>query len=336
MDALTFLDQSAKSKRQPISVLAGDEDFLKRLVREAIVHQVLGAENHELAVSPFSGESLDFTTVRDELNTVPFLGDTRVVIVENADPFITKFRDRLEKYFAEPSKSGVLILEAKTFPETTRLAKQLPDAAKLQCKSPSANKLLPWCMNWAKMRHNTKLGSHAGELLIELVGPQLGLLAQEIEKLSTAAGKDANITPQLVESLIGRSRSANVFHILNAIGDGRSDRAIGILTEVFSEGDEPIAVLGALTSQLRKLAAVARLTQEGQSLGTAMDLAGVPKWPEIRQNSERQLRHLGRSRLNQLMDWLIEINLGVKGGSALPNRMQVERLIVRLAVPRPS
>ena len=64
-----------------------------------------------------------------------------------------------------------------------------------------------------------------------------------------------------------------------------------------------------------------------------MDAAGVPKWGDRRRECERQLKHLGRRRLNKLTDWLVEINLGLKGGCALPERVQVERLVVMLARP---
>ncbi len=334
MDAFAFLEKSAKSKRQPIYAVSGDEDFLRRQARDAILDLVLGDAERDLALSVFAGDKLEFPTVRGELDTLPFVGPARVVVVENADPFVTNCRESLERYAANPSKVGVLVLETKTFPETTKLAKALPDGAKIACKAPKADRLLPWCVGWAKERHGKRLELNAAELLLELVGPQMGLLAQEIEKLAVAAGEKAAISPELVNELIGRSRAANVFHILNAIGDGQPARAFKLLAEVFEEGEEPLAVMGALTAQFRKLAAVGRLTAEGQSLGAACDAAGVPKWPDARISAEKQVRHLGRRRLDKLLDWLVEINLGLKGGNPLPGRVQVERFVVRLARPR--
>jgi DNA polymerase-3 subunit delta len=334
MDALAFLDKAAKQKRQPVYALVGDEDFLKRHAREAILALVLGDADHDLAVSPFPGDRLDFSTVRNELDTLPFLGPARVVVVENADPFVTNHRESLERYVAAPSKIGVLILDLKTFPETTKLAKALPDAAKVVCKAPPAYKLPEWCVGWARARLNAKLDLDAANFLIELVGPQMGLLAQELEKLSVAVGAKGRITAEAVDSLVGRSRAANVFHILDAIGDNKPAVALKLLTELFEEGEDPLAVMGPLTAQLRKLATVGRLTTEGQSLGVAMDNAGIAKWPQARQNCEKQVKHLGRRRLDKLTEWLVEINLGLKGGSHLPPRVQVERLVVKLARPR--
>lgn len=334
MDALAFVDKAAKSKRQSVYALVGDEDFLKRQCRNVIVSLTLGDTDSSFAVSVYSGEKLDFSTVRNDLDTLPFLSSARVVIVENADPFVTAHRESLEKYVQKPSKVGVLMLDVKSFPETTKLAKALPDAAKIACKSPPAYKLPDWATKWAKSRHGKVLAPDAAGLLIELIGPQMGLLDQELEKLAVAVGIKPEITFTDVDRFVGRSRAANVFHILDAIGEGKPAKAFAILSEQFEDGEEAIKTFAALTSQLRKLAAVRRLTAQGESLGPAMDAADVPRWPQARQSFERQLRHLGRRRLDQLTEWLVEVDFGLKGGNPLPPRLQIERLIVKLAQPR--
>jgi DNA polymerase-3 subunit delta len=334
MDALAFLDTITKAKRLPVYVLLGDEDFLKRRCREAIIKLAVGDADADFAVSAYPGDKLDFSTVRNDLDTLAFLAPVRIVCVDQADPFVSEHRESLEKYVAAPSKVGVLILDVKTFPDNTRLAKALPDAAKLACKAPPPANLPPWCVRWAKAGHGKKLSGDAAELLVELVGPAMGLLDQELAKLAVSVGATAEITADYVDKLVGRSRAANVFHIMDAIGDGKPAAALTILGQLFDEGEDPLAVLGPLTHQLRKLATVGRLIAQGQSLGPAMDSAGVPKWPQARQSTERQLRHLGKARLGQITDWLVETNLGLKGGSPLPPRMQVERLIVKLARPR--
>lgn len=337
MDAILFLDKVAKAKRQPIYVLHGDEDFLKRRCRDAIISLVAGDADPSFAVSNFTGDKLAFSTVRNELDTLPFLSPARIVIVDQGDSFVTEHRATLEKYAQAPSKIGVLVLDVKTFPETTKLAKSLPDAAKIACKAPSPYKLHEvegWCVSWSLAQHRKKLTADGAAALIERVGPQLGLLDQELEKLAIAVGTKPAIGPEDVEAFVGRSRAANVFGIMDAIGDGKPGVSLRILAELLEEGDDPLAILGPLTFQLRKLATVGRLLAQGDSLGPAMDTAGVPKWPQARQSTERQLRHLGRSRLLQIPDWLVEINLGLKGGSPLPARLQLEKLIIKLARPR--
>jgi DNA polymerase-3 subunit delta len=334
MDALPFLAAVGKAKRQPVYVLLGDEDFLKRRCRDAIVKHALGDADPAFAVSAYAGDKLDFSTVRNDLDTLPFLSPCRVVVVDPADAFVTAHRPALEKYVTAPAAAGVLVLDVKAFPETTKLAKALPDAAKVSCKAPPPYKLGNWVQEWAKAGHGKKLAPDAAELLVDLVGPNMGQLDQELEKLAVAVGGKAAVEAADVDRLVGRSQGADVFRILDAVGDGKPAAALGILERLFAEGEDPMAVLGPLTAQLRKLAAVGRSLAEGLPLGPAMDAAKVPSWPQARQSFERQVRWLGRRRLDQLTDWLVEINHGLKGGNPLPERLQVERLVVKLARPR--
>jgi DNA polymerase-3 subunit delta len=336
MDALAFL-KTKSAQRQPIYALVGDEDFLKRLARERIIGLALGDEDPAFAVSVYQGDKLAFSTARNELETLPFLAPCRIVIVESADTFVTENRPALENYATKPSSVGVLVLDVKTFPDNTRLAKALPDAAKIACKAPLAYRLhdlKPWCSEWAKTAHKKKLAPEAAGELLELVGSSMGLLDQELGKLAVAVGTKPDITAEDVDRFVGRGKAADVFRILDAIGAGKPGEALSILEELFTEGEDPMAVMGPLTAQLRKLALIARLNLvEKVALGQAMDAANVPKWGTKREDTERQLRRLGGRRLFKLIDWLVEINYGLKGGCALPERVQVERLIVMLARP---
>jgi DNA polymerase-3 subunit delta len=334
MDALAFLDSTAKAKRHPVYVLVGDEGFLRKQCRDAILKAVVGDEDPEFAVSSYSGENIDFSAVRNDLETLPFFCAARFVVVEQADEFVSENREALERYFASPSSVGVLLLEVKAFPETTKLAKALPDSAKLQCKTPTGDRLTAWCTKWAKTQHQKTLGAAAAVHLVELAGANMGLLASEIEKLSSALGNQPEIKPEDVDKYVRSSAEAFVFGIMDAIGNARPQEALKILARLFEEGDDPNKILGAITSQLRKLANIGRLLAQGQSEGSAMDAAGIPKFQAARQNAAKQVRHLGRKRLAQLPDWLVEINMGIKGRNPLPNDLQLERLIVKLARPR--
>jgi DNA polymerase-3 subunit delta len=335
MDGLAFLEKAATAKPQPVYVLHGEEDFVRRQVRLALEARLLDGADPSFAVAGYPGNAADFSAVRTELDTLPFLSPRRIVVIEQADPFVTKYRPQLEKYVAAPSKSGVLILEARTFPATTKLAKSLPESAVIACKAPADAKLPAWCVDWSAARHGKKLAPAAAQLLVDLVGPSLGQLDQELAKLAVAVGAAPAVQAEDVDRLVGRTRAAEVFQIFPAIAEGDARAALAILARLFEEGTDPIQVLsGPFSWQLRRLAQVARLSRQGLSLAAAMDRAGVPNYPAARKNTEQLVRHLGWRRLEKLYDWLLEADFGLKGGSALPPRVLLERLVVRLARPR--
>src|SRR5438552_2834411 len=98
MDSLVFLERADRLKPQPIYVLHGDEEFLKRQVLAALYRSVVGDADSAFGLATHAGDKASFAAVRDELETVPFLTARRLVAVEHADPFVTQFRAQLEKY----------------------------------------------------------------------------------------------------------------------------------------------------------------------------------------------------------------------------------------------
>src|SRR3954451_14040044 len=121
MDSLEFLRRSGKAKPQPVYVLPGDEAFLKRQVLAALRTLVLGPEDSGFGLSTHPGDKAAWAAVHEDLQTLPFLSQRRLVVVEGADPFVTRERARLEKYVADPSATGVLVLDVQTWQDRTKL-----------------------------------------------------------------------------------------------------------------------------------------------------------------------------------------------------------------------
>ena len=329
MDSVAFLERAGRLKPQPVYALHGDEDFLKRQVLIALRSLVLGQGDDAFGLSTHPGDKATFAAVRDELATVPFLSPRRLVVVENGDPFVSQFRPQLEKYVAEPSPSGVLVLDVKTWPANTRLAKLLDGDATIVCKAPAAYRLPAWCSQWVSARHSKELSGEAAKLLVDLIGSEMGQLDQELAKLATYIGTATRIESEDVDKLVGNSRAENMWKIFDAIGAGNGGQALTMLDRLFEQGEEPLRILGAFSLQLRRLAQAARWNQLGQPLARALERAGVP--PFATRACEQQLRHLGRRRADQLYDWLLEADQGLKGSSQLSPRTVLERLVVQLA-----
>lgn len=333
MDSLAFLGRGERGEPEPIWVLHGDEDFLKRQVLTALQALVLGDGDPSFGLSRYSGDKADFSTVRDDLSTLPFLCPRRLVVVDGADPFVTRFRPQLEKYVAAPARTGSLVLDVRTWPASTRLAKLVSDSATIVCKAPAAYRLPQWCMQWTASQHDKELTAPAAQLLVDLIGPEMGQLDQELLKLAISVGSAKRIDIQDVDQLVGRSRAADTFKIFDAIGSGQTSEALGILDRLLDQGDDPIRILGAFSLQLRRLAGAARLHQQQKlPVPAALDRLGVP--PFAQKGCEQQMRHLGLRRLDRLHDWLLELDLGLKGSSQLPPRVQLERLVVKLSSKR--
>src|SRR5262249_31927559 len=134
MDSLGLLERIDRLKPQPIFVLHGDEAFLKRQVLHGLKKQLLGPDADSFALSTYPGDKVRWATVRNDLATLPFFSPRRMVVIDDADPFVTEERKKLEKYVAEPAPTGVLVLMVKSWTTTTNLAKLL-DKSTITCKT---------------------------------------------------------------------------------------------------------------------------------------------------------------------------------------------------------
>jgi DNA polymerase-3 subunit delta len=334
MDSLAFLDSPAKHKPQPVYAVHGDEAFLKRRVLNALRQRILGADEGGFGLSTHAGDKASYAAVHDDLETLPFLSDRRLVVVENADAFVTRERSRLEKYVADhppgsQPPAGILVLELASLPSNTRLAKLLGDAGSIVCKARKSDELPKWCVEWSAAQYGKPIAASASRLLVDLVGTDMGRLDQEIAKLANYVGSAARIESQDVDRLVGSSRAEDTWKIFELIGSGRMGESLILLNRLFDQGEDPLRLLGAFSWHLRKLAQAARLAAQGTSLADALEQVGVQPWKQ--RQAEQQMRHLGRRRLDALYDWLLQTDFGIKGASALPPRTLLERLVVQLA-----
>jgi DNA polymerase-3 subunit delta len=330
MDAVDFLVALPKAALRPFYVLAGDEEFLKHQVRTELSARLLEGTDPSFALAAYPGDTAQWPAVRAELHTLPFLAPRRVVIIEQADGFVTEHRPALEAYLAKPAP-GVLILDVRTWAATTKLAKATPDAATVLCKAPKPAQLPAWCSQRAESAYAKKMPLAAAQLLVRLTEPSLALLEQELAKLAAYVGDAQTISAADVDRVVSRSREAQTFTIFDAIGRGQAAEALTILQKLFADGADPIRLLGAFSWQLTRLAKAHRLMTHGLSASQALTEVGAHSFYQA--SWEQQLRHLGRSRLEKLYDWLVEIDLGMKGNSTLPMTEQLERLVVKLVQP---
>ena len=326
MEALPFL-ANAKAKLGPLYVVHGDEAFLKRQVLRALRKRALGDQDDEQAASVHVGDKAVFAEVFDDLDTVPFFYPRRVVIVDNADPFVTKYRGELETKLAHLPATGLLILDVKTWAANTRLAKMIDNPATIACKAPESFKLASWCIDWSVSQYQKQLSADAARLLTEFVEPEMGLLDQELLKLSIYIGARTRIEYDDVDRLVGNNRAQDIWKMFDAIATGNIKSALAITDRLFDQGEEPMRILGAMAWQLRRLAEATRLTAQGMSVGAALSKAGLFKARE----AESLMRHLGRRRLDRLYDWLLEMNMNLRGESQLPARTLFERFLLKLA-----
>jgi DNA polymerase-3 subunit delta len=341
VDALDYLAHPDKHPVQGICVLFGDESFLKRQVLGELKEQVLSGQDAEFSVTAFSGREILLRDVFDALSTRALFGGGRhLVIVEEADEFVSQNRPALEDYAARPKAGSLLLLDVKLWPSTTRLYKALAESGlQIECRFPPPARLLKWLSGWSEKQYRARLEPAAAELLMENVETELGLLNQELAKLASLSGDGGTITAAMVHAVVGGWRAKTAWDMLDAALAGDTRTALVQLDRLLLAGEVPIALLAQIGASLRRLAAATRRVEQSQrdrrpvTLRDALEQAGVK--PFQLGKAEGQLRKLGRARGSQLYRWLLEADLALKGTSSSParGRLVLETLVVQISAP---
>ena len=340
-----YLWNTSKFPALPVCVVYGDDAFLRTSAIRHIRDQVLAAEDAEFALSQFDGDNtkLEFKEVHRELQTsAMFGGDRRVVRVDEADTFVSKYRAELEKYVEKPSDQSVLILQLKSFPATTNLYKKLVATGLLiEAKTLSEKEMPGWVAQWSKHHYQTPCDKIAAEMIVDRIGIEhgSGLLDQELSKLSLmVTDQTKGITPELVEQAVGSWRVRKVWDMLDLALEGKTAAAIRQLEALVLAGEEPIGILNRIAPTLRQLAMATEIYLDAErqnrkvSARAALEKAGVKGF--VLSKAEQQLVHLGRHRGTKLSNWLLQLDLAWKGDSQSDERLLLEKLIIELSAAK--
>lgn len=331
MHATQFLQKPDADEIPPIVVLHGGEAFLKEAARRAIVQRVFGdAGDSDTGPTRLTGKDAEWRRVRDELATVSMFGDKRVVIVDEAEDFVSEHRDSLESYFDKPSRQSVFVLDVKTWRNNTRLAKKLAKVGlELDCSELKGAALLQWLAAHAKDEHGRQLTRDAANLMVELAGAGLSLLEQELAKLAAYVGDRERIGVEDVRAVVGGWKAETTWRMTDAVRDGKAEDALIALGKLLHAGEAPQKVLGGVTYVFRKYARATELARDGAPLRAALQQAGV--FPRDVDASERYLRRIGRRQAELLRSRLLEADRGLKGGSRVAEQLQLELLLLQFS-----
>jgi DNA polymerase-3 subunit delta len=273
-----------------------------------------------------------------------FGGDRRFVVVEDADGLVKDRRQDLEDYVARPLADATLVLEVRSWPGNTRLAKAVAQSGlTISCQAPDRGqelaafhrRLSTWLVAVAKRDMQCELAPGAVELLIELLPSEAGVMYQEVARLALLGG--GKIDANLVQQQVGGWRTRQTWDMIDAAADGRAADALAQLDRLLAAGDDAHALFPQMASTLRRFALAVRLIERAErrrqpiTLRAGLQQAGVP--PFKLGDAERQLRQIGRQRARRLYRWLLTADLAIKGHSSGKEaaRRVLEMFILRLA-----
>jgi DNA polymerase III subunit delta len=275
----------------PLVLVCGDDEFAVKQRAKQLYQQWcndLGGLDHESidASVANSGEALKaLARLREALLTLPFFGGSKVIWLRDCN-FLGD--ERAATTQAVNEALAELAQELKAFSwQGVRLLISAGNVDKRKTFYKSIDKLgavetfAGWSMEdrdwaataetWARREihaRNKEISDEALGELVSRVGPNVRLLANEIEKLTLYAGDRKEIQVGDVEAICIRNKFARAFALGDAFGDRDLPRLLRCLDEElwemqFDKDKSEFGLLYGLTGKVRALLLLKELITEG-------------------------------------------------------------------------
>lgn len=316
--------QRAPIEVHPVYAVVGRDRFLRNEMLEHIL-KALAPEMDMLGPARFDGPRADPAEVLDEVRTPSLLASRRVVIVDDADPFITANRGALERYGSAPLASGSLILLCDALARNTRLYKIIQGSGEvIVCDVPKGRAVSAWIVDRARSKYDKRLSPAGAQMLRDHVGDALGNLDSELAKLTAYVGERGEITPGDIDTLTGQHREEKVFAVTDAISAHDTAGALGHWEQVLAtDRAAPGRAIAGLAWGLRRLLEARRDWEGGTSIGElARRMYTDPRM------LQRRLETVTTGQLEAQQRDLLEADVAIKTGASTIDRA-VEKFIVK-------
>ncbi|SFC37657.1 DNA polymerase III, delta subunit [Bacillus sp. OV322] len=268
--------KSIKAKQfAPVYLVYGTEAYLINETKQLFLQHALTEEEIDFNFAQFDLEETPIETALEDVETLPFMGDRRLVFMQN--PFFltaekTKSRiehqvKRLEEYLSNPAPYSIVVLTApyEKLDERKKITKELKRKAVLvEAKKLNDHELKAWIRERAAISH-VQIDENAIDLLLELAGTNLMQLTSEIDKMALYADDEKRIDTLVVEKLVAKSLEQNIFTLVDYVLQRNIEGAITIYRDLLRQNEEPIKILSVIAGQIRMLYQVKELSRQGYS-----------------------------------------------------------------------
>jgi DNA polymerase-3 subunit delta len=327
-------------------ILHGEDDF-SLTQRLGEIKRGLGDPSMlSTNTSTFDGQKLTPGELKGVSETVPFLAEKRLVVIEGllgrfearGSPRRSKRTENRGgddvKSFAEALSnipaSTVVVLTDGRIKSTNPLLKLLSAQAEVSSFPLLREaRLRQWVEEEVK-KQGAAISPQAAELLVRLVGGNLWVMSGEIAKLSLFTG-GRRIEAEDIDKVVSSAQEANVFVMVDAILDSKAGVAERLLEQLLGRGASPAYLLTMLSRQVRLIVRAKELRRQRKSDIEIQSQLGLAPFP-LRKTLEQAQRY-PLERLKQLYNKLLQTDLYIKRGK-FEGGLALNLLIAELCAQR--
>lgn len=311
-----------------VYLLQGEEDLLVDQTLATLLDRLVPAEERDLNLDVLRAGEVTLPDLITRLDTLPFFGRRRVVVVKEADAWKALEQERLAAYLEQGPPPSALILVAQGLDRRRKLYTTIRRIGDVQeFPRMSVRQLPSWIAERARQA-GRRLDPDAVDAFIALVGPGLRQVSLEMEKLFAYVDDRARISRADVEAAVSRLSESTIFTLVDAIGAQHAGQALRHLTDILRE-EAPPYVLFMIARQFRMLYRSSVLQAARKPFAALAEALGAP--PFVVRRIAEQAKNFTPAAFPRIFARLQEADRAIK--TTGHPQLALETLIADLCLP---
>ena len=259
-------------------VFFGEEAFLKEHYWRMLEKKLLDGPAAEFNFHRFNAETLSPQALSEAVDAMPMMAERTLIRVDDVDFFkqAEGAREQYRTIFADLPEYCCIVFVYDTMAyKQNKTVKKLCKAmdahvTPIEFKAQDTSDLTAWIARRFRAL-GKQIDRQTAEYLIFLCGGLMTGLSQEIAKIGAYA-KGEVITQRDIDAVADPVLSAEIFKMTDAVSQSDYNKAAAILGDLLKMQEEPIVILAALGSQLRRLYTARMAIDSGKDKYWLMEL----------------------------------------------------------------
>lgn len=272
-DNLPILKQELKTGQfGRLYLFYGEEHYLRDHYLQQLKDKLLDGPAADFNFHRFRPEHFDLQSFADAVDAMPMMAQWSLVLVEDLEPGRMSESDRalFTSILSDIPETCVVVLlydtvEFKIDGRQKKLAEALNRGLKVEFRRQSQRELNSWIRRHFRT-YGKDIDDRTCEYLTFVTGGSMTALSGEIGKIA-AFTSGSVVTAAEIGAVVEPVLDAEIFDLTDAIADGDYEKALTKLQTLLKMQQDPILLLGAMGSAMRRLlyARIAMASGRGES-----------------------------------------------------------------------
>ena len=345
-----------------VYLLFGDEDYLVRQYRNELIRAVIGSED-SMNLNIHRSESLDWGVIQDEIMSMPFFAEHRMVVLEDTRLFMSRKAAKDAEAADSGESSGDEDLAAKVaafipkIPDSTVvLFVEQPDEKKAGGKkgrisvdkrgklykavsktglaaefgSMDTQSLSRWVAG-RLAGEKIRITSGAMERFLQMTGNDMSHINTETQKLISYAGEGGVIHLNDVEAITSEILEGRVFRMIDLIARHECAAALSLYSDLLKLRESPGMIFALIMKQYDRMMLAKDIMERGGGIPQIMSELKLADW-QARQLMG-QSRYYTLEQVRRLTEECVRIRQLVQSGR-MEEQLATELVIIKCSSGR--